>query len=106
MLRCIGEVLGVLRRRVLRPVGGSVADDHHDRTVGVDPLGRAEEVNAVVGDQVREVVLGRREEEKERDREREREEEKESISDYDEDGGGLEGQGEGWRSSSAKQQQL
>lgn len=38
-------------------MGGSVADDHHDWTVGVDPLGRAEEINAVVGDQVSEVVL-------------------------------------------------
>lgn len=38
-----------------------MADDHHDRTVGIDPFGRAEEIYAVVGDQVREVVLGRRE---------------------------------------------
>lgn len=61
VLRRVGEMLGVLRRRVLRPVGGSVADDHHDGTVGVDPLGSAEEIDAVIGDQVREVVLVRRE---------------------------------------------
>lgn len=64
-------MLGVLRRRVFWPVGGGVADDHHDRTVGVDPFGRAEEINAVVGDQVRKVVLGRREGEKDRKRRRE-----------------------------------
>lgn len=49
-----------------------MADDHHDGTVGVDPLGRAEEVDAVVGDQVREVVLGRGERARERKRGRER----------------------------------
>lgn len=63
VLRRVGKVLGVLWRRVLRPVGGGVADDHHDGTVGVDPFGRAEKIDAVIGDQVCEVVLVPRERE-------------------------------------------
>lgn len=50
-------MLGVLRSRVLWAVRGRVTDDHHDRTVRVHPLGRAEKVDAVVGDQICEVVL-------------------------------------------------
>lgn len=34
-----------------------VAQDHHDGAVGVHSLGRAEVVNALIGDDVGEVVL-------------------------------------------------
>ena len=57
VLRGVGEHLRVLRRRVLGAVGGGVADDHHDRPMRVHLLGHAEEIDAVVGDQVGEVVL-------------------------------------------------
>lgn len=50
-------MLGVLRSRILRAVRSGVTDDHHDRTVRVYPLGHAEKVDAVVGDQICEVVL-------------------------------------------------
>lgn len=36
---------------------GYVAQDHHDRTVRVHPLGHTEVVDAVVGDDVCQVVL-------------------------------------------------
>lgn len=35
----------------------SVTDNHHDRTVRVHPFGHAEKVDAVVGDQICEIVL-------------------------------------------------
>lgn len=35
-----------------------MADDHEDGPVWVHLLGRAEEAHAVIGDQVRQVVLG------------------------------------------------
>ena len=38
-------------------MGRCVTDDHHDRSVRVHPLGHTEEVDAVVGDEVRKVVL-------------------------------------------------
>lgn len=37
-----------------------MTDDHHHRTVRVHPLGHAEKVDAVVGDQICEVVLEKR----------------------------------------------
>ena len=61
VLRSIREELGVLRRRVFWAVRGSVTDDHHDGTVRVHLLGDAEKVGAVVGDQICEIVLERRE---------------------------------------------
>ena len=51
------EVL-VLRRRVLGAVGAGVAHDHHDGLLGLLGLGLAEELEARVGDEVGEVVLG------------------------------------------------
>lgn len=40
-------------------MGSRVADDHEHRPVWVHLLGCAEEAHAVVGDEVREVILGR-----------------------------------------------
>ncbi len=57
VLRSIWEELGVLWSRVFWTMRGSVTDDHHDGTVRVHPLGHAEKVDAVVGDQICEVVL-------------------------------------------------
>lgn len=37
-----------------------MTDDHHDRTVRIHPLGHAEKVDAVVGDQICEIVLEKR----------------------------------------------
>ena len=51
------EVL-VLGRGVLGAVWAGIAHDHHDGRVGVLGLGLAEELEARVGDQVGEVVLG------------------------------------------------
>lgn len=34
-----------------------MTDDHHNRTVRVHPFGHAEKVDAVVGDQICEIVL-------------------------------------------------
>jgi hypothetical protein len=42
-------------------MGGSVAQDHHHWSVGVHPLGRAEVVDAVIGDDVCEIVLWKQE---------------------------------------------
>lgn len=57
VLRRVGEGGAVLGGGVLRPVRRHVAQDHHDGAVGVHSLGRAEVVNALVGDDVGEVVL-------------------------------------------------
>ena len=57
VLRGIGECGGVLRRCILRPMGGSVAHDHENGPMGVHPLRRPEVVNAVICDQVCQVVL-------------------------------------------------
>lgn len=57
MLRSVWEVLSILWSRVLWAVRSCVTDDHHDRTVGIHPLGHAEKVDAVVGDQICEIVL-------------------------------------------------
>lgn len=57
MLRSIREVLSILWSRVLWAVRSRMTDDHHDRTVGIHPLGHAEKVDAVVGDQICEIVL-------------------------------------------------
>lgn len=36
---------------------GNVAQDHHDGTLRVHPLGHPEVVDAVIGDDVRQVIL-------------------------------------------------
>ena len=53
----VGECGGVLRCCILRPMGGSVAQDHENGPMGVHPLRRPEVVNAVICDQVCQVVL-------------------------------------------------
>lgn len=57
VLRGVGEGGAVLGGRVLWTVRGHVAQHHHHRPVGIHPLGHAEVVDAVVGDDVRQVVL-------------------------------------------------
>lgn len=57
VLRSVGEGGAVLGGRVLWTVRGHVAQHHHHRPVGIHPLGHAEVVDAVVGDDVRQVVL-------------------------------------------------
>lgn len=58
MLGSVGEELGILGRRIFWAVRRRVTDHHHDRPVRVHALRHAEEVDAVVGDQIGEVVLG------------------------------------------------
>lgn len=58
VLGSVWEVIGILRSRVLRAVRGGVADDHHDGTVRKHPFGNSEEVDAVVGDEICEIILG------------------------------------------------
>lgn len=36
-----------------------MTDDHHDRTVRIHPLGHTEKVDAIIGDQICEIVLGK-----------------------------------------------
>lgn len=60
VLGSVWEVIGILRSRVLRAVRGGVADDHHDGTVRKHPFGYSEEVDAVVGDEICEIILGGR----------------------------------------------
>lgn len=57
MLGGVGEGRAVLRGGVLWSVGGSMTQDHHDGPVGVHLLRHAEVVDAVVGDDIRQVVL-------------------------------------------------
>lgn len=57
VLGSVGEVIRVLWSRVLWAVRGCVTNDHHDGTVRKHPLGNAEKVDAIVGDQICEVVL-------------------------------------------------
>lgn len=57
VLGCIGKGRAVLRGAVLWAVRGNMAQDHHDRTVRVHPLGHAEVVDAVIGNDVCQVVL-------------------------------------------------
>lgn len=57
VLRGVGESRAVLRGRVLWTVWGHVAQHHHHRPVGIHLLGHAEVVDAVVGNDVRQVVL-------------------------------------------------
>lgn len=57
VLRSIWEVLSVLWSRVLWAMRSCMTDDHHDRAVRVHPLGHAEKVDAVIGDQICEIVL-------------------------------------------------
>lgn len=57
VLRCVGEGRAVLRGGVLWAVRSDVAHDHHDGTMGVHLLGHAEVVDAVVGNEVCQVVL-------------------------------------------------
>lgn len=57
VLRGVGEGGAVLGGRVLWTVRGNVAQHHHDRPVGIHPLGHAEVVDTVVGDDVCQVVL-------------------------------------------------
>lgn len=56
----IGVELGELGGRVLGAVGRGVADDHHDGSVGVYPLRHPEVINALISDEVCEVVLEHR----------------------------------------------
>lgn len=58
VLGSVWEVLGVLWSRVLWAVRGCVTDDHHDGTVRKHPLGNSEEVDAIVGDEICEIILG------------------------------------------------
>lgn len=60
VLRRVGESGAVLRGRVLRAVRGNVTQNHHDGTVGIHPLGQSEVVDAVVGDDIRQVILWRK----------------------------------------------
>lgn len=57
VLGSIRKVIGVLGSRVLWAVRGRVTNDHHDGTVRKHPLGNSEEVDAIVGDQICEIVL-------------------------------------------------
>lgn len=57
VLRCVGESGAVLRGGVLWTVRRHVAQDHHDGPVRIHPLGHAEVVGAVVGNDVCQVVL-------------------------------------------------
>ncbi len=57
VLRCVGEGRAVLRGGVLWTVRRNMAQDHHDGTVRVHPLRHAEVVDAVVGNDVCQVVL-------------------------------------------------
>lgn len=59
VLRGVGEGGAVLGGGVLRPMWSDVAQDHHHRAVRVHFLRRAEVVNALVCDDVSEVVLQR-----------------------------------------------
>lgn len=59
VLGSVWEVIGVLWGRVLWAVRGRVTNDHHDGTVRKHPLGNSEEVDAVIGDQICEIVLER-----------------------------------------------
>lgn len=60
VLGSIRKVIGVLRSRVLWAVRGCVTNNHHDGTVRKHPLGNSEEVDAIIGDQICEIVLGER----------------------------------------------
>lgn len=60
VLGSVWEVIGILWGRVLWAVRGRVTDDHHDGTVRKHPFGNAEEVDAVVGDEICEIILGGR----------------------------------------------
>lgn len=57
MLRRVGEGRAVLRGGVLGSVRGDVAQDHHNRTVRVHSLRHTEVVDAVVGNDVCQVIL-------------------------------------------------
>lgn len=57
VLRSVGEGGAVLRGGVLRSVRSDVAQHHHNGAVRIHPLGHAEVVDAVVGDDVCQVVL-------------------------------------------------
>lgn len=57
VLWCVREGGAVLGGGVLWPVGSNVAQDHHDRTVRVHPFRHTKVVDAVVGDDVCQVVL-------------------------------------------------
>lgn len=59
MLWCVGEGRAVLRGRVLRPMRSNVAQDHHDGAVRVHSLRHTEVGDAVVGNDVCQVVLWR-----------------------------------------------
>lgn len=58
MLRSIWEELRILRCRVFWTMRSSVTDDHHHRAVRIHLLRHAEKVDAVIGDQICEIVLG------------------------------------------------
>lgn len=58
VLRCVGEGRTVLRGGVLGSVRRHVAQDHHHRAVRVHSLRHTEVVDAVVGNDVCQVVLG------------------------------------------------
>lgn len=57
VLGSVWEVIGILRRRVLWAVRGRVTNHHHDGTVRKHPFGNSEEVDAVVGDEICEIIL-------------------------------------------------
>lgn len=59
VLWCVGEGGAVLRGGVFWSVWSDMAQDHHDRTVRVHPLRHTEVVDAVVGNDVCQVVLRR-----------------------------------------------
>lgn len=59
VLGSVWEVIGILRSRVLWAVRGRVTNDHHDGTVRKHPFGNSEEVDAVVGDEICEIILGK-----------------------------------------------
>lgn len=58
VLGSVREVICILRSRVLWAVRGRVTNDHHDGTVRKHPFGNSEEVDAVVGDEICEIILG------------------------------------------------
>lgn len=60
VLRGVGEGKAVLWSRVLWTVWSHMAQDHHDGPVRVHLLGHTEVVDAVVGDDVCQVVLERK----------------------------------------------
>lgn len=54
-------MLSILWGRVFWSMRGGVADDHHHRTVRVYLLGHSEEAEAVIGDQICEIILQKEE---------------------------------------------